>query len=53
MGVIAGRTRHSIFNPIAPCVSTPQTRARFQTGAFAFLRLVEAYWDGVQQVVGI
>jgi pyrroloquinoline-quinone synthase len=44
---------NSVFNRIAPYVGTLQTRAQFETGAFALLSLVEAYWDGVQQVVGI
>jgi pyrroloquinoline-quinone synthase len=44
---------NSVFNSIAPHVGTAQTRAQFETGAFAFLSLIEAYWDGLQQVVGI
>jgi pyrroloquinoline quinone (PQQ) biosynthesis protein C len=44
---------NSVFNAIAPYVGTAQTRTQFETGAFAYLSLVEAYWDGVQQLVGI
>jgi pyrroloquinoline quinone (PQQ) biosynthesis protein C len=44
---------NSVFNAIAPYVTSAETRAQFETGAFEFLGLVEDYWDGVQQVVGI
>jgi pyrroloquinoline quinone (PQQ) biosynthesis protein C len=44
---------NSVFNAIAPYVGSAETRAEFEEGAFAFLGLVERYWDGVQQLVGL
>jgi len=44
---------NSVFNAIAPYVTSPETRAQFEAGATEFLDLVEAYWDGVQELVGI
>lgn len=44
---------NSVFNAIAPYVGSPETRAEFEEGAFEFLTLVENYWDGVQQLVGL
>ncbi|MHB8467360.1 MAG: iron-containing redox enzyme family protein, partial [Acidimicrobiales bacterium] len=43
---------NSVFNAIAPYVTSDETRTQFEAGAFTFLRLVESYWDGVQQLVG-
>jgi pyrroloquinoline quinone (PQQ) biosynthesis protein C len=50
MGVEVGHS-NSVFNAIAPYVSAAETRANFEEGAWAFLDLVEAYWDGVQELV--
>ncbi|MFJ9411253.1 4-chloro-allylglycine synthase BesC [Streptomyces sp. NPDC101393] len=44
---------NSVFNAMAPYVGSPATRAEFEEGAFEFLGLVENYWDGVQQLVGL
>jgi pyrroloquinoline quinone (PQQ) biosynthesis protein C len=44
---------NSVFNAIAPYVTSQEARAQFEAGAFEFLGLVEDYWDGVQQIVGI
>lgn len=44
---------NSVFNAIAPYVGSAETRAEFEEGAFEFLELVENYWDGVQQLVGL
>ncbi|MFF9480972.1 4-chloro-allylglycine synthase BesC [Streptomyces sp. NPDC014733] len=44
---------NSVFNAIAPYVGSEATRAEFEEGAFEFLRLVEDYWDGVEQLVGL
>jgi pyrroloquinoline quinone (PQQ) biosynthesis protein C len=44
---------NSVFNAIAPYVTDEATRGEFEEGAFEFLGLVEAYWDGVQELVGI
>lgn len=44
---------NSVFNAIAPYVGSAEARAEFEEGAFAFLGLVERYWDGVGQLVGL
>lgn len=44
---------NSVFNAMAPYVGSATTRLEFEEGAFEFLGLVEAYWDGVQQLVGL
>lgn len=44
---------NSVFNAMAPYVESTQARAQFEEGAFEFLELVEHYWDGVQQLVGL
>jgi pyrroloquinoline-quinone synthase len=44
---------NSVFNAIAPYVGSTETRAEFEEGTFEFLTLVERYWDGVQQLVGL
>jgi len=44
---------NSVFNAIAPYVESAAARAEFEEGAFEFLGLVERYWDGVQQLVGL
>lgn len=44
---------NSVFNAISPYVSSTEPRAEFEAGAFEFLGLIEDYWDGVQQLVGI
>lgn len=44
---------NSVFNAIAPYVGSPETRAQFEEGALEFLGLVEDYWDGVQQLIGL
>ncbi|MFI6207972.1 4-chloro-allylglycine synthase BesC [Streptomyces sp. NPDC051041] len=43
---------NSVFNAIAPYVGSADTRREFEEGAFAFLDLVERYWDGVRRLVG-
>lgn len=44
---------NSVFNAMAPYVGSPQTQREFEEGVFEFLGLVEGYWDGVQQLVGV
>jgi len=44
---------NSVFNAMAPYVESAAARAEFEEGAFEFLGLVERYWDGVQQLVGL
>jgi pyrroloquinoline quinone (PQQ) biosynthesis protein C len=42
---------NSVFNAIYPYVKDRQTRPVFQSGIDGFLRLVEAYWDGVDALI--
>lgn len=44
---------NSVFNAIAPYVGSAATRRMFEEGVYEFLTLVERYWDGVQQLVGL
>ncbi len=44
---------NSVFNAIAPYVGSPETQKEFEEGAFEFLELVERYWDGVQELLGV
>ena len=44
---------NSVFNAIAPYVDQPESMKLFEDGTWEFLRLLEAYWDGVQELVGI
>lgn len=44
---------NSVFNAIAPYVGSDETRREFEEGAFEFLGLVERYWDGVGELVGL
>ncbi|GAA1928125.1 4-chloro-allylglycine synthase BesC [Streptantibioticus ferralitis] len=44
---------NSVFNAIAPYVGSATTRQEFEEGSSEFLELVERYWDGVQQLVGV
>ncbi|AEW98882.1 4-chloro-allylglycine synthase BesC [Streptantibioticus cattleyicolor] len=44
---------NSVFNAIAPYVGSKAARAEFEEGVFEFLGLVERYWDGVRELVGI
>jgi pyrroloquinoline quinone (PQQ) biosynthesis protein C len=44
---------NSVFNAIAPYVESSDARTEFEAGSFEFLGLVERYWDGVEQLVGL
>lgn len=44
---------NSVFNAIAPYVRVDGTMAEFEEGTFEFLGLVERYWDGVGQLIGL
>ncbi len=44
---------NSVFNAMAPYVGSPETYAEFEAGAFDFLTLVERYWDGVGELIGL
>lgn len=44
---------NSVFNAIAPYVDSPETRAQFEEGAWEFLGLVGAFWDGVADLVAL
>ncbi|HXY99273.1 MAG TPA: DUF3865 domain-containing protein [Stellaceae bacterium] len=43
---------NSVFNAIFPYLEDHGARPEFQSGVDAFLDLVEAYWDGVQSLIG-
>lgn len=42
---------NGIFNAIAPYIKDPEVKTAFDAGTAEFLRLLEAYWDGVEALV--
>lgn len=43
---------NSVFNAIFPHATDADTKAKFERGLWAFLGLVEDYWDGVATKIG-
>lgn len=44
---------NSVFNAIFPYITTKKTQELFESGIAAFLSLVEAYWDGVDELTRV
>src|SRR5207245_1205489 len=44
---------NSVFNAFHPYARDEEAREVFESGAFAFLSLLEKYWDAVQKLLQI
>jgi pyrroloquinoline-quinone synthase len=44
---------NSVFNAISPHLHSVETREKFESGVNRFLFLLENYWDGVQEKLGV